>query len=229
MSSQLAEKIQKSRRAALDKGTVIKMRKEEVVREKVLGLSMSYEYTWYQTPTKVGMQIPYSVEKKEDLAIKFHEDRVTVQFAIAGQGGTYKLDLTLFRRINKVKSNYYLRLKSIEIVMEKKDPNVSWTFLRRDGLGVPEAAQKNELGYPSSAKIRHNWDKFDKEIAGDMLDHYEDYGEDAGSVLFKQIYANGDENKRRAMIKSFQTSGGTVLSSDWSDVANKDFEGRDRP
>lgn len=55
MSSQLAEKIQKSRNAALDKGTVIKMRKEEVVREKILGLSMSYEYTWYQTPTKVGI------------------------------------------------------------------------------------------------------------------------------------------------------------------------------
>lgn len=31
------------------------------------------------------------------------------------------------------------------------------------------------------------------------------------------------------MIKSFQTSGGTVLSTDWTDVAKKDYEGRDRP
>jgi suppressor of G2 allele of SKP1 len=31
------------------------------------------------------------------------------------------------------------------------------------------------------------------------------------------------------MIKSFQTSGGTVLSTDWTDVKAKDYEGKDRP
>jgi suppressor of G2 allele of SKP1 len=30
------------------------------------------------------------------------------------------------------------------------------------------------------------------------------------------------------MIKSFQTSGGTVLSTDWSDIKSKDFEGKDK-
>ena len=30
------------------------------------------------------------------------------------------------------------------------------------------------------------------------------------------------------MIKSLQTSGGTVLSTDWNDVKNKDYEGRDK-
>jgi suppressor of G2 allele of SKP1 len=113
--------------------------------------------------------------------------------------------------------------------MEKKVANEKWSFLRRDGLGIPESAVENNLNYPSSAKVKHNWQKLDKEIEGDMLDHYEDYGMDSGDILFKQIYQNGDEEKRRAMMKSFQTSGGTVLSTDWNDVKSKDYEGRDRP
>lgn len=31
------------------------------------------------------------------------------------------------------------------------------------------------------------------------------------------------------MIKSYQTSGGTVLSTNWDEVAKKDYEGKDRP
>lgn len=38
-----------------------------------------------------------------------------------------------------------------------------------------------------------------------------------------------DENTRKAMIKSFQTSGGTVLSTNWNEVKEKDYENKDRP
>jgi CRISPR/Cas system-associated endoribonuclease Cas2 len=65
MSVDLAQRVEKSRQAALDKGTVIKLRKEDVLKNKILGYTQSYEYTWYQTPTKVGIEIPFSVEKKE--------------------------------------------------------------------------------------------------------------------------------------------------------------------
>lgn len=42
------------------------------------------------------------------------------------------------------------------------------------------------------------------------------------------MYDKADEDTRRAMIKSYQTSGGTVLSMDWKEVAKKDYEGKDR-
>lgn len=33
-----------------------------------------------------------------------------------------------------------------------------------------------------------------------------------------------DEETKRAMMKSYQTSGGTVLSTNWKEVATKDYE-----
>lgn len=48
-------------------------------------------------------------------------------------------------------------------------------------------------------------------------------------LFFQEIFKNADPDKRRAMVKSFQTSDGTVLSTDWDDVSKKDYEGKDRP
>jgi suppressor of G2 allele of SKP1 len=36
--------------------------------------------------------------------------------------------------------------------------------------------------------------------------------------FFKKLYADADDDTRKAMMKSYQESGGTALSTNWSEV-----------
>ena len=51
----------------------------------------------------------------------------------------------------------------------------------------------------------------------DGIDSDYDTG-DAVDGFFKKLYANADDDTRRAMMKSFQESNGTALSTNWSEV-----------
>lgn len=62
---------------------------------------------------------------------------------------------------------------------------------------------------------KKNWDK--------IIEDFEKEEEEHKSVndLFKEIYQGGNEEVRRAMNKSYQESGGTVLSTNWENVAHE--------
>jgi len=58
----------------------------------------------------------------------------------------------------------------------------------------------------------------------DMETQEEDGGEAGLQQLFQKMYADADDDTKRAMMKSYQTSGGTCLSTHWPDVRDKDYE-----
>ena len=108
------------------------------------------------------------------------------------------------------------------IILKKKLAGISWRSIEKESVNVERP------NYPSSSKNKKNWDKIDVELSRE-LDREKPEGDEAFMKLMKEIYSKGDEEKRKAMIKSFQTSGGTVLSTNWDEVKHKDYEKKDRP
>lgn len=77
--------------------------------------------------------------------------------------------------------------------------------------------------YPTSSRKHHDWDKLAAEIEKDESEEKKE-GDAALNELFQKIYANADEDTKRAMNKSYQESGGTVLSTNWKDIGKKKVE-----
>ena len=115
-------------------------------------------------------------------------------------------------------------------------------------LGKPPLAVSADTvpSYPTSSRTGpKNWDKLAtdltakkkkikskkrKDTAGsgsegddDDIDSDYDTG-DAVDGFFKKLYAGADPDTRRAMMKSFQESNGTALSTNWKEVGKGKVE-----
>nr|AAP85371.1 Aa1114 [Rattus norvegicus] len=88
------------------------------------------------------------------------------------------------------------------------------------GLSFPHDVKNM---YPSSSHYTRNWDKLVGEIKEEEKNEKLE-GDAALNKLFQQIYSDGSDEVKRAMNKSFMESGGTVLSTNWSDVGKRKVE-----
>ncbi|KAJ7427279.1 Protein SGT1 like protein [Willisornis vidua] len=112
----------------------------------------------------------------------------------------------------------------VEIKMKKPEA-VRWEKLEGQGDSpkLKQFTPDTQHLYPSSSHYTRNWDKLVVEIKEEEKNEKLE-GDAALNKLFQQIYSDGTDEVKRAMNKSFMESGGTVLSTNWSDVGKRKVE-----
>ncbi|XP_010590874.1 protein SGT1 homolog isoform X3 [Loxodonta africana] len=181
------------------------------------------KYDWYQTESQVIITLMIKNVQKNDVNVEFSEKELSALVKLPS-GEDYNLKLRLLHPIIPEQSTFKVLSTKIEIKMKKPEA-VRWEKLEGQG-DVPKPKQfiadvKNL--YPSSSHYTRNWDKLVGEIKEEEKNEKLE-GDAALNKLFQQIYSDGSDEVKRAMNKSFMESGGTVLSTNWSDVGKRKVE-----
>ena len=91
-----------------------------------------------------------------------------------------------------------------------------------DKLATDLTAKKQKTKRSRKDKNKEN-DELHSSDEDDGIDSDYDTG-DAVDGFFKKLYAGADADTRRAMMKSFQESNGTALSTNWGEVGKGKVE-----
>lgn len=145
------------------------------------------------------------------------------------------IDTSLYGEISVEKSKVEYFKTKIELSLSKIVPG-NWPTLERSSNYIAPIAtttialNANEVpnAVASVKRVKpyashRDWDAVSSEIEKDLAND-KPQGEEALQTLFRDIYSKATDETRRAMNKSFQTSGGTVLSTNWSEVKEKNYE-----
>lgn len=189
---------------------------------KIAPLNVKFRDDWYQSNEEVIITIYAKKVNEEKLKVEFDTNSVCISFpSAAASEYKYYLD-PLFAEIVPSESKYKVYSTKLEITLKKKDAN-KWPELEKQAVeGVTDNQDKDkkvdpsELVYPTSSKKKINWNNF-------KIDD-DDKEEGNENDFFRKIFKDVDEDSRRAMMKSYVQSNGTVLTTSWDEAKDKEFE-----
>ncbi|TXG50577.1 hypothetical protein EZV62_023101 [Acer yangbiense] len=193
----------------------------------ITSVKPKYRHEFYQKADEVVVTIFAKRIPATSVTIEFGEQILSVTIDVPDEDA-YHFQPRLFGKIIPGKCRYEVLSTKVEIRLAKAEA-INWTSLEYSSeisvlqkVNVPSVASQRP-SYPSSKKTR-DWDKLEAEVKKEEKEERLD-GDAGVNKLFRDIYQNADEDMRRAMMKSFVESNGTVLSTDWKDVGAKKVEG----
>lgn len=196
----------------------IVMEKEEVSHRFIFDSEGSHD--------PVGIEIKAGREEEKftfDLR-KHHPVRTDPEF-VRVRCGKKKIEVKLVKKKNQKREEEKERRSSSSVSEEKhkignETRNTTSSTTPTTSLdGVGDEGKTTSLDKPPADK----WTRL--EFLGEMEEELETLdGEDGLNKMFQDLYKDADDDQRRAMMKSFVESNGTVLSTDWTDVGKKFVE-----
>ena len=202
-------------------------------------------HDFYQTDSSIHVSVYVKGCRAEDVECAINE--TSLELTISAPSTLSSLRITpLFSPVAPSASSFKVLGSKIEIQLTKAVPGLHWTKLQGDVEGESQLAQtcrciQLTLSSPSAGgthvaapppasststssssappplsapRSRSKWDSFAAEDESGKAD------EDASiDDFFKKLYADADDETRRAMMKSYQESGGTALSTNWGEVS----------
>ena len=188
----------------------------------------SFRHDWYQNDTEVVISILIKNVDKEDLTYQFKENRILIEVKLPDDQ-TFILKTELFAKILFTESKVNLMSTKIDVRLKKASPG-QWLTLEKDKSSSgsspniknfdphdPSATPQDPQKFPSSSKTFRDWDKLAADAAKEEAEEKPE-GDAALNQFFQKIYGGGTDEQKKAMMKSFQESGGTVLSTNWDEV-----------